>query len=62
VKAALTHGYTQAFLVGAVFLLVAAVVAGLLITIGKAAAAESDPVPGADPARRRGLPPLPGRS
>jgi EmrB/QacA subfamily drug resistance transporter len=61
VKAALTHGYTQAFMVGAGFLLVAAMVAGLLITIGKAAAAENDPVPGADPARRRGLPLLPGR-
>ena len=61
VKAALTHGYTQAFMVGAGFLLVAAMVAGLLITIGKAAAAENDPVPGADPARRRGLQLLPGR-
>ena len=47
VKAALTHGYTQAFLVGAGFLLVAAVVAGLLINIGKAAAAENDPLPSA---------------
>jgi len=63
VKAALTHGYTQAFLVGAGFLLVAAVVAGLLITIGKSAAAENDPVPPAAPgARRRGLPPLPDRA
>src|SRR5664280_1421954 len=61
VKAALTHGYAQVFLVGAGFLLVAAMVAGLLITIGKAAAAENDPVPGAEPARRRGLPLLPGR-
>src|SRR5674476_1688573 len=61
VKAALTHGYTQAFMVGAGFLLVAAMVAGLLITIGKAAAAENYPVPGAEPARRRGLPLLPGR-
>jgi len=60
-KAALTHGYTQAFMVGAGFLLVAAMVAGLLITIGNAAAAENDPVPGADPARRRGLQLLPGR-
>ena len=45
VKAALTHGYTQAFLVGAGFLLVAAVVAALLINIGKSAASENDPVP-----------------
>jgi len=42
VKAALTHGYAQGFLVGAGFLLVAAVVAGLLINIGKAAVRESD--------------------
>ena len=41
-KAALTHGYTQAFLVGAGFLFVAAVVAGLLINIGKAAVREND--------------------
>jgi len=47
VKAALTHGYAQAFLVGAGFLLLAAVVAGLLINIGKAAAAENDPLPSA---------------
>jgi hypothetical protein len=61
-KAALTHGYTQAFLVGAGFLLVAAVLAGVLINIGKAAAAESDPAPRAAPsARRRGLPLLPGK-
>jgi MFS family permease len=45
VKAALTHGYTQAFLVGAGFLLVAAVLAGVVINIGKAAAAENDPAP-----------------
>ena len=45
VEAALTHGYTQAFLVGAGFLLAAAVVAGLLINIGKAAASENDPIP-----------------
>jgi hypothetical protein len=45
VKAALTHGYTQAFMVGAGFLLVAAVLAGVLINIGKAAAAENDPAP-----------------
>jgi hypothetical protein len=45
VKAALTHGYTQAFMVGAGFLLAAAVVAGLLINIGKAAASENDPIP-----------------
>lgn len=44
-KAALTHGYTQAFLVGAGFLLLAAVVAGLLINIGKAAVQESDSGP-----------------
>jgi predicted MFS family arabinose efflux permease len=34
-KAALTHGYTQAFLVGAGFLFVAALVAGLVINIGR---------------------------
>jgi len=45
VKAALTHGYTQAFLVGSGFLLLAAVVAGLLINIGKAAVRESDSAP-----------------
>src|SRR5664280_2437323 len=45
VKAALTHGYTQAFMVGAGFLLVAAVLAGVLINIGKAAAEENDPAP-----------------
>ena len=45
VKAALTHGYTQAFLFGAGFLFLAAVVAGVLINIGKAAAAENDPAP-----------------
>jgi MFS family permease len=44
-KAALTHGYTQAFLVGAGFLLAAAVVAGVLINIGNTAAAENDAVP-----------------
>jgi EmrB/QacA subfamily drug resistance transporter len=44
-KAALTHGYTQAFLVGSGFLLVAAVVAGVLINIGKAAVQENDPTP-----------------
>jgi len=42
-KAALTHGYTQAFLVAAGFLLFAAVVAGILINIGKAAVQENDP-------------------
>ena len=41
-KAALTHGYSQAFLVGAGFLLLAAAVAGLLLNIGKAAVRESD--------------------
>jgi hypothetical protein len=41
-KAALTHGYTQAFLVAAGFLLFAAVVAGVLINIGKAAVQEND--------------------
>jgi hypothetical protein len=46
-KAALTHGYTQAFLVGAGFLLAAAVVAGVLINIGNTAAAENDAVPAA---------------
>ena len=45
VKAALTHGYTQAFLVGSGFLLLAAVVAGLLINIGKAAVREGDSAP-----------------
>jgi EmrB/QacA subfamily drug resistance transporter len=45
VKAALTHGYTQAFLVGAGFLLIAALVAGVLINIDKTAAAEGDPAP-----------------
>ncbi len=45
VKAALTHGYTQAFLVGAAFLLAAALVAALLINIGKAAVSENDPSP-----------------
>jgi len=44
VKAALTHGYAQGFLVGAVFLFLAAVVAAVLINIGKAAAQENDPV------------------
>jgi EmrB/QacA subfamily drug resistance transporter len=42
-KAALTHGYTQAFLVASGFLLFAAVVAGVLINIGKAAVQEHDP-------------------
>jgi hypothetical protein len=42
VKAALTHGYTQGFLVGAGFLLLGAVVAALLINIGKAAVREND--------------------
>lgn len=45
VKAALTHGYTQAFLVGAGFLFLAAVVAGILINIGKAAVRENDSAP-----------------
>jgi len=47
IRAALTHGYTQAFLVGAGFLLVAAFVAGALINIGPAAAAENDSAPAA---------------
>jgi EmrB/QacA subfamily drug resistance transporter len=45
VKAALTHGYTQGFLVGAGFLFLAAVVAGILINIGKAAVRENDSAP-----------------
>ena len=45
VRAALTHGYAQAFLVGAGFLLVAAVVAALMINIGKTTASENHPVP-----------------
>jgi predicted MFS family arabinose efflux permease len=44
-KAALTHGYTQAFMFSAAFLFLAAVVAGVLINIGKAAVRENDPVP-----------------
>ena len=44
-KAALTHGYTQAFMFSAGFLFLAAVVAGVLINIGKAAVRENDPVP-----------------
>ena len=44
VKAALTHGYTQAFLAGAGLLLIAAVVAAVLINIGTAAVRENDPV------------------
>lgn len=44
-KAALTHGYTQAFLVGAGFLFLAALVAGILINIGKDAVRENDSVP-----------------
>jgi hypothetical protein len=48
IKAALTHGYTQAFLGGACFLFVAALVAGTLINIGKAAVRESDSRPVAD--------------
>jgi len=45
VKVALSHGYAQAFLVGAGFLLLAAVVAGVLINIGKAAVRENDSPP-----------------
>jgi hypothetical protein len=45
IKAALTHGYTEAFLGGACFLFVAALVAGTLINIGKAAVRESDSSP-----------------
>jgi uncharacterized membrane protein len=45
VKAALTHGYTQGFLVGAGFLFLAAVVAGIMINIGKAAVRENDSAP-----------------
>jgi hypothetical protein len=43
-KAALTHGYTQAFMFSAGFLFLAAVVAAVLINIGKAAVRESDPM------------------
>ena len=43
-KAALTHGYTQAFMFSAGFLFLAAVVAAVLINIGKAAVRENDPV------------------
>ncbi|MFN8147084.1 MAG: MFS transporter [Candidatus Nanopelagicales bacterium] len=39
---ALTEGYTRAFLVGSGFMVVAAVVAFFMITIGKEAAAEDD--------------------
>jgi EmrB/QacA subfamily drug resistance transporter len=42
---ALTEGYTRAFLVGAGFLVVAAVVTSVMITIGKDAAAEDDTEP-----------------
>jgi EmrB/QacA subfamily drug resistance transporter len=44
-KAALTHGYTQAFIFSAGFLFLAAIVAAVLINIGKAAVRESDPAP-----------------
>jgi hypothetical protein len=47
-KAALTHGYTQAFLIGAGFLFLAAVVAGVLINIGKAAVRKNDSAPSRD--------------
>jgi EmrB/QacA subfamily drug resistance transporter len=40
--AALTEGYTRAFLVGAGFLVVAALVTAFMVTIGKDAAAEDD--------------------
>jgi predicted MFS family arabinose efflux permease len=40
--AALTEGYTRAFLWGAGFLVVAAVVAGTMLTVGKDAAKEDD--------------------
>lgn len=40
--AALTEGYTRAFLVGAGFLVAAAIVTAFMITIGKDAAAEDD--------------------
>jgi hypothetical protein len=57
----LTHGYTQAFLVGAGFLLTAAVVAAV-INIGNTAAAENDPCPRGGPeTRHRQLSLLPGK-
>lgn len=40
--AALTEGYTRAFMLGSGFLVVAAVVTAVMLTIGKDAAAESD--------------------
>ena len=42
---ALVAGYTRAFVVGAGFLIAAAVIAALLLNIGKEAAAEADEVP-----------------
>jgi predicted MFS family arabinose efflux permease len=47
-KAALTHGYTQAFLLGASILFVAAVVAAVMIDIGTASVRENDPAPVGD--------------
>lgn len=45
--AALTHGYTRAFLMGSVLLMIAAVVVLVLIRIGPTAAAEDDEAPAA---------------
>ncbi|MFN8168568.1 MAG: MFS transporter [Candidatus Nanopelagicales bacterium] len=45
IKAGLTEGYTHAFVWGAGFLVVAALVSAFMITIGKDAAAEDDEAP-----------------
>ena len=42
---ALTEGYTRAFLVGSALLVSAAVVAAVMLTVGRNAAAEDDDVP-----------------